>query len=139
MKKWMVLCLLLVSGMGMVVSSQTDRSGLKASMTRGKQVYDRYCLTCHQADGGGVPRMNPPIANTEYVLGSKQRLIGIVLNGLNVPLEINGEEYENPMASHAFLKDQQIADVLTYIRNSFGNKASAVTVAEVKSVRAKNK
>ncbi|MDD2793478.1 MAG: c-type cytochrome, partial [Sediminibacterium sp.] len=89
MKKWMVLCLLLVSGMGIVVSSQTNRSGLKASMTRGKQVYDRYCLTCHQADGGGVPRMNPPIANTEYVLGNKQRLIGIVLNGLNVPLEIN--------------------------------------------------
>lgn len=108
-------------------------------MGRGKLVYDRYCLTCHQADGGGVPRMNPPVSNTEYVLGNKQRLIGIVLNGLNIPLEINGEEYENPMASHAFLKDQQIADVLTYIRNSFGNKASAVTVAEVKSARAKNK
>lgn len=139
MKKWMMLCLILVSGMGMMVSSQAGNTQMKTTMARGKLVYDRYCLTCHQADGGGVPRMNPPITNTEYVLGNKQRLIGIVLNGLNVPLEINGEEYENPMASHAFLKDQQIADVLTYIRNSFGNKASAVTVAEVKSARAKNK
>lgn len=139
MKKWIVLCLILVSGMGMMVSSQAGNTQMKATMARGKLVYDRYCLTCHQADGGGVPRMNPPITNTEYVLGNKQRLIGIVLNGLNVPLEINGEEYENPMASHAFLKDQQIADVLTYIRNSFGNKASAVMVAEVKSARAKNK
>ncbi|MBH2003504.1 MAG: cytochrome c [Sphingobacteriia bacterium] len=139
MKKWMVLCLILVSAMGMMVSSQAGNTQMKTTMARGKLVYDRYCLTCHQADGGGVPRMNPPITNTEYVLGNKQRLIGIVLNGLNIPLEINGEEYENPMASHAFLKDGQIADVLTYIRNSFGNKASAVTVAEVKSARAKNK
>jgi mono/diheme cytochrome c family protein len=99
----------------------------------------RYCLTCHQADGGGVPRMNPPLTQTEYVNGNKQRLIGIVLNGMNIPLEINGDSYENPMASHAFLKDQQIADVLTYVRSSFGNKSTAITAEEVKAVRAKNK
>jgi len=64
-------------------------------------------------------------------------LIDIVLKGLSDPLEINGEEYNNPMAAHDFLTDQQIADVLTYIRNSFGNKAGVVTVAEVKKQRAK--
>jgi mono/diheme cytochrome c family protein len=58
---------------------------------------------------------------------------------MNIPLEINGDSYENPMASHAFLKDQQIADVLTYVRSSFGNKSTAITAEEVKAVRAKNK
>lgn len=135
MKKIFIICLLIV-GIGIILQSQT---GTTASKARGKEVYNRYCLSCHQADGGGVPRMNPPLIATEYVNGNKQRVIGIVLNGLNIPLEINGETYENPMASHAFLKDQQIADVLTYIRSSFGNKSTAITLSEVKAVRAKMK
>ena len=135
MKKIFVSSLLII-GIGVIIQSQTVTSASKA---RGKEVYNKYCLTCHQADGGGVPRMNPPLSGTDYVNGNKQRVIGIVLNGLNIPLEINGESYENPMASHAFLKDEQIADVLTYIRSSFGNKSTAVTVAEVKAVRAKKK
>lgn len=134
--KQIFICSLLIGGLAILLQSQT---GSTASKANGKDIYGRYCLTCHQADGGGVPRMNPPLIQTEYVNGNKQRLIGIVLNGMNVPLEINGESYENPMASHAFLKDQQIADVLTYIRSSFGNKSSAVTAAEVKAVRAKIK
>lgn len=134
--KQIFICSCLTIGLGVLLQSQP---GSSSSKTNGKSVYTTYCLTCHQADGGGVPRMNPPLIQTEYVTGNKQRLIGIVLNGMNVPLEINGESYENPMASHAFLKDQQIADVLTYIRSSFGNKSAAVTVAEVKSVRAKIK
>ena len=106
-------------------------------MLSGKKVYDMYCQACHQADGNGVPRLNPPLAGTVYVTGSKTRLIDIVLKGLTDPLEINGEEYNNPMAAHSFLTDQQIADVLTFIRNSFGNKAGAISVAEVKKQRAK--
>jgi len=127
---------ILVAGIAAILQSQSTSSSSKA---RGKEVYTKYCLTCHQADGGGVPRMNPPLTQTEYVNGNKQRLIGIVLNGMNIPLEINGDSYENPMASHAFLKDQQIADVLTYVRSSFGNKSTAITAEEVKAVRAKNK
>ena len=128
--------MILVAGIAAILQSQSTSSSSKA---RGKEVYTKYCLTCHQADGGGVPRMNPPLTQTEYVNGNKQRLIGIVLNGMNIPLEINGDSYENPMASHAFLKDQQIADVLTYVRSSFGNKSTAITAEEVKAVRAKNK
>ncbi len=134
--KQIFVCSIFIIGLSILLQSQT---GSSTSKSNGKEVYNRYCLSCHQADGGGVPRMNPPLTKTEYVNGNKQRLIGIVLNGMNAPLEINGESYENPMASHAFLKDQQIADVLTYIRSSFGNKSSAITVAEVKAVRAKNK
>lgn len=112
---------------------------LTISKQRGKKVYDLYCLACHQADGGGVPRMNPPLSKTTYVLGDKKVLIGIVLKGLDEPIEINGDTYTNIMAPHDFLKDQEIADVLTYVRNSFGNKASLVTAAEVKALRATKK
>lgn len=107
------------------------------SLKRGKLVYETVCLACHQADGGGVPRMNPPLIKTTYVLGDKSRLIKIVLNGLQGgELEVSGENYENPMpAQKDNLTDQQIADVLTYVRNQFGNKASAVTAAEVSGVR----
>lgn len=107
-----------------------------ATMGRGKVVYNLYCVSCHQPDGGGVPSMNAPIVKTSYVLGPKNRLIDVILKGMQ-DVEIDGETYSNVMPSHSFLTNQQIADVLTYVRNNFGNKASAVTVAEVAAVRNK--
>ncbi len=112
-------------------------AGAQASIERGRQTYSQVCAACHQKDGGGVPRLNPPLIKTEYVLGHKTRLISIILKGLNQPIEIDDEEYTNPMPPQSHLTDQQIADVLTFVRNNFGNKASAVTTAEVKAVRAK--
>ncbi|WP_317191584.1 c-type cytochrome [Hymenobacter negativus] len=109
-----------------------------AGVLKGKAIYTQYCLTCHQADGLGVEGMNPPLAKTDYVLGDKTRLITVLLNGLKGE-EINGEDYHGVMPSQAYLTDQQLADVLTYVRNSFGNKATAVTPAEVKAVRAAKK
>ena len=111
--------------------------GIKASLERGKKVYESTCLTCHQADGLGVQRMNPPLVKTKWVLGNKKALIKIVLNGLKGgEIEIDGDNFHNPMPPQAtLLSDQQIADVLTYVRNSFGNKASAVTPSEVKAAR----
>jgi mono/diheme cytochrome c family protein len=109
---------------------------LAASLTRGAVVYKNVCITCHQADGGGLPPINPPLIKTSYVLGDKAKLAHIVLAGLAEPIEIDGEDYKQHMPAQAYLTDQQIADVLTYVRNSFGNKASAVQVAEVKAVRA---
>ena len=77
-------------------------------------------------------------AGTEYVLGDKSRLIRIVLNGLQDPIEINGETFQNIMAPHAFLSDQQISDVLTFVRQSFGNNAETILPEEVASERNKN-
>jgi mono/diheme cytochrome c family protein len=113
-------------------------SGTAAAVSRGKIVYTQICLACHMADGNGVPTMNPPLVNTEYVLGDKTRLIKIVLNGFKEDVQINGQSFSNNMTPHTDLKDQQIADVLTYVRKSFGNKASRVTTLEVKKVRAVN-
>ncbi|MEP6846549.1 MAG: c-type cytochrome [Panacibacter sp.] len=106
------------------------------SKTRGKTVYETYCLTCHQDDGSGVPKLNPPLIKTTWVTGDKKKLIKWVLSGTTDKAEIDGKYYDNNMAPQDYLKDQEIADVLTYIRSSFGNKSTAVTAAEVKAVRA---
>jgi mono/diheme cytochrome c family protein len=124
------------TGMGGAAPSQ---STLQASMARGKQVYLQVCLACHMATGVGVEGMNPPLIKTKFVLGDKPTLVKIVLNGMKGNMDIDGDTYHGVMAAHSDLTDLQIADVLTYVRNSFGNKASAVTPAQVKAIRATNK
>ena len=113
----------------------------KASIVRGEKVYKTVCLACHQADGEGVRRMAPTLSKTKWILGNKQALSKIVLNGLKGgEVEVDGDTFDNPMPPQAtVLTDQQVADVLTYVRNSFGNKASAVTTAEVKAARGTTK
>jgi mono/diheme cytochrome c family protein len=116
--------------------SSLKQGGTKASIDRGKKVFETYCLPCHQADAKGVPGMNPPLVKTKWVLGDKKVLVNIILKGLDKEIDINGDTYNNVMPAQSSLTDQEIADVLTYVRNSFGNKASAVSMAEVKKQRA---
>ncbi|HXR84348.1 MAG TPA: cytochrome c [Hanamia sp.] len=146
LKKIIFLVLLLIPFALLISSTQKNTSKkiagnkLQQSKMAGEKVFKKYCVTCHMADGGGVPRLNPPLIQTSYVLGDKEELIKIILNGFDKNVEIEGETFTNKMPQlKTILKDQQIADVLTYIRSSFGNKASAVTAAEVKAVRSKNK
>jgi mono/diheme cytochrome c family protein len=142
-----VIVLLLIPGL---VKAQTKKpltkvvakpagSALKSSITRGQIVYAKFCLTCHQVDGSGVPNMNPPLIRTKWTLGPKTIMIQQVLKGSSGKVEIDGDTFSNTMPPLKTLTDQQIADVLTYVRNNFGNKASMVTVAEVKALRAKTK
>jgi mono/diheme cytochrome c family protein/glucose/arabinose dehydrogenase len=111
----------------------------------GAEVYSRdgHCSTCHQPDGKGLPQAGfPPIAESTWVTGSEERLIKITLNGLYGPIEVNGVKYPGlvPMTPFAgMLNDQEIAAVLTYVRNSFGNKATPITPDKVKQVRAATK
>ncbi len=105
-----------------------------ASYLAGEAVYVQNCLPCHMADGGGVQNLNAPLIKTDAVLGNKPQLINILLKGMK-GVEVGGEQYSNVMPPFDFLTDKEIADVLTYVRNSFGNKASTVTAAEVAAVR----
>lgn len=105
-------------------------------MVRGEVVYKKECLVCHQSDGSGVPMMFPPITDSEFINGEHEQLILLVLNGMKGPIEINGEQYNSimpPMKYH--LDDQEIADLLSYLRNSFGNSADTITAAEVAKMR----
>ena len=108
----------------------------QTSRQRGGALYKQYCLTCHQVDGSGVPRMNPPLIKTSYITGDKKKIIKWVLQGSIEKVPIDGQTYSNNMPAQNYLSDQQIADILTYIRSSFGNKSTAVVAADVKTVRA---
>ena len=101
----------------------------------GKAVYMKYCLACHQTDGSGVPGMYPTLQKTDWVEGDKARLISLMLNGQQGEITVNGQTFNGAMPAHQYLSDEQIADVLTFIRSNFGNNADAVTLAEVSQLR----
>jgi len=111
-------------------------------LAAGKAIYSRdgYCVTCHQADGKGLEAAGfPPIAGSNWMLGSDERIIKIVLKGMYGPIEVNGKKYPGQVPMTPFegmLKDDEVAAVITYVRNSFGNKAPAITADKVKAVRA---
>ncbi len=108
----------------------------------GKKIYhkDGLCATCHQGDGKGLPASGfPPLAESKWVTGAEELLIKISLKGLMGPMEVKGKQYSGlvPMTPHeGLLTDEEMAAVLTYVRNSFGNKSSVIQVDKVKTVRA---
>ena len=102
---------------------------IKASIERGKAVYEAQCMSCHMAEGEGLEGVFPPLAKTDY-LKDKNRLIKIVLLGARGPMKVNGVDYNGEKAGFS-LTDQEVSDVLNYIRNSWGNKGEPVRPAEV--------
>ena len=103
----------------------------------GEELYMTRCLSCHMTNGEGVPGVFPPLTESEYVTGDKGRLIRMILNGLSGEIVVNDVTYSGMMPPWGgFLNDEQVADVLTYIRESFGNDADAITTDEVARVRA---
>jgi mono/diheme cytochrome c family protein len=136
MRKWFVIPVFSF----IVFLASCGEKGISAErMKEGGKVYQTYCEGCHMNNGGGVPDMNAPLKGSSFVAGEKEKLIEIVLKGSAAFANDPNRPYKNLMASMANLSDQQLADVLTYIRNSFGNKAPAVESGEVAVVRGKIK
>ena len=104
---------------------------------RGKKVFSANCVTCHQASGTGVAGQYPPLAGSEFVTGGSRRPAMIVLKGLQGPLKVKGQQYGTAVMQpwDKTLTDQKIADVLTYIRSEWGNKASPVSTEQVAALR----
>ena len=111
----------------------------------GKKLFNAgACNTCHQPTGVGVPGAIPPLVDSEWVLGSEERLIRIVLHGLQGPIKVKGTEYNTPMPAFGRVagsgynwSDDKVAAVLTYIRQEWGNQAGPITTEKVAEVRAK--
>ena len=112
-------------------------ASLETRIASGKQVYETVCMACHQADGKGMPGAFPPLAGSDYLLGDPARAVGVVVNGLQGEVVVNGNKFNSVMPAMVQLSDQQIADALTYAMNSWGNSAGPVTVAQVAAERAK--
>ncbi|MEY2550669.1 MAG: hypothetical protein QOG12_813 [Verrucomicrobiota bacterium] len=104
---------------------------------RGKKVFSANCATCHQANGLGVTGQYPPLAGSEYVNGGTRRLGMIVLKGLQGPLTVKGAQYGTAVMQpwDKTLTDAKIADVLTYIRQEWGNKGGPVAAAQIGALR----
>lgn len=116
----------------------------KKSFLAGHEVYfrDAHCATCHQPDGKGLDPAYPPLHDSIFVHGDSERLIKITLYGLMGPMQLHGKKFDGKVPMTPFgglLKDKEVADVLTYVRNTYGNKATAITPEQVKAVRDKNK
>jgi nitrite reductase (NO-forming) len=108
---------------------------LQVNPAPGSALYTKYCMTCHQADGKGVRGMFPPLAGNAKITGPSSDLIKIVLYGLQGPITVNERDYNQPMPPQRYLNDTQIADILNYIRNSWGNKAQPITPGDVGKIR----
>jgi len=117
----------------------------KALYVKGAEIYNRegFCVTCHQPNGKGLEASGfPPLLGSHWAIGNEERLIKLTLKGLMGPIEVLGKEYPGQVPMTPFegmLKDDEVAAVLTYVRNSFGNKASAISPEKVKEVREKIK
>ncbi|MDN5215176.1 GDSL-type esterase/lipase family protein [Fulvivirgaceae bacterium BMA12] len=123
-------------------SHKTDLKGKALAMfEKGKSIYERdgFCETCHQPEGEGLQASGfPPLNGSRWVTGSEERLIKLTMNGLMGPITVKGKKYPGQVPMTPFgrlLNDEEIASVLTYVRNAFGNKAAPVSVEKVKEIR----
>lgn len=113
-----------------------EDAALLQRIKNGKKLYITHCgAACHQVDGKGLAGSFPPLVETKWVMGDKEVLIDIVLNGLQGEIEVKGVKYNQIMAALPYLKDQEVADILTYVRDRWGKGASPVTPEEVAKVR----
>ena len=128
-----------------LATSLTAAVADEAALERGKKLYDTpgLCTTCHQPTGAGVPGAFPPLANSEWVTGPKENLVKIVKHGLMGEIEVAGVKYNGVMTPSLNLgkplTNEEISDVLTYVRHQYGNGASAVTAEEVETLLAQGK
>ncbi|MBS1680590.1 MAG: cytochrome c [Bacteroidetes bacterium] len=134
MKKIFVLAVVL--GVVSSFSFQQKPFNLKESIQRGRDIYIAQCMTCHLEQGEGIEDVYPPLAKSDYLMSNKRRSIHQVLYGTSGEEKVKGKKYTGEMGAFD-LTDRETSDVLNYIRNSFGNKGSAVTPEEVKDVRSK--
>lgn len=127
--------------------NSSNAKKLEKEFPRGVAIYKSVCQTCHGSDGNGVTALAPPLNNSEWVVGDKNRLASIVLYGLTGPVSVSGKLYKAPeingdmpgIGQNKEFSDEDIAEVLSFIRSSWNNKAGKVLAEEVNNARNKNK
>ncbi|MFD0798558.1 c-type cytochrome [Maribacter chungangensis] len=102
---------------------------LKQRMERGKAVYNDFCISCHLPQGEGVPYTFPPLANSDYLMQNREKSIKAIKYGLQGEITVNGIKYNSSMAGLG-LEDEEVADVMNYISNSWGNTSDAIVTTE---------
>ncbi len=111
------------------------KTDLASQMAAGEKLYQTYCSACHQPNGQGLTGAFPPLANSDYLLADKNRAIRTVIGGLSGEITVNGKKYNAVMPNMSYLKDEEVANVVTYVMNSWGNQGFQVSSAEVAAAR----
>jgi nitrite reductase (NO-forming) len=125
--------------------STAVQASAQGKLTKAQQVdaggvlFKGTCSTCHQDNGQGLADVFPPLAKSDFLAGNPSRTIEVVLNGLSGPVTVNGKQYNSVMPPMSQLNDDEVANILTYVLNSWGNTGPAVTAEQVAQVRAKTK
>ena len=114
-----------------------DDLSLNSFVSKGEQMYNTYCRACHQGNGMGDGNRYPPLVNSEWVATDKNKMLNVLLKGLEGPIKVLGKEYNNVMPRFDYLNDQQLSEITNYVRKTFGNKKDSVTAADVLSARKK--
>jgi mono/diheme cytochrome c family protein len=129
----LILSFLFISSI--ILSASAQSSALKSSVTRGKEIYTDFCVSCHLPNGAGVRKVYPPLAKSDYLLKKRIESIKAIKFGLKGEIIVNGEKYNNVMAPLG-LSDDEVADVMNYITNSWGNTyEKMVTEEEVSKIK----
>ncbi len=110
-------------------------ASLEDRINNGESHFQNICAACHQADGSGLNGAFPPLAGSDYLAEDPMRAVKAILNGLSGPITVNGKQYNAVMPNLSYLKDQDVADVVTYVLNSFGNKGGEINAAQVSAAR----
>jgi cytochrome c551 len=138
-----LLFIALTAGCGVNEQKETDESfhvpenleyreklKFKQYAVQGRLLYKQHCANCHKNDGTGLGNLIPPLANSDYLLQNPQQVLCLIRWGMNGSITVNGKEYNQPMPANPQLKDIEIAEIATYIRNAWGNRGGFVSVQQ---------
>lgn len=119
-----------------VRAAVTNMASSENGSGRGEKLYAAHCAACHQANGQGLAGAFPPLAESDYLAGGTAVVIDVILNGLSGPITVNGKNYNSIMPNLRYLSDSDVADVVTFVMNAWGNPGGNASSAEVAAVRA---
>jgi nitrite reductase (NO-forming) len=132
----MAVAIVLVAGATALGASAAGGTPTKnAQMKAGKALYAANCAACHQADGAGVKGEVPPLAGSDFLAKGHEHAIAVVLHGLKGSLKVHGRNYDSAMPQLFHLTNEEVADVLTYVYNSWGNPGGQVHASDVAAQR----
>jgi nitrite reductase (NO-forming) len=116
-------------------SAESGKLTKEEQVNAGRVLFLGTCSTCHQMEGQGIPKVFPPLAKSDFLMADKKRSIEVLLNGLSGKVVVNGQEFASVMPPMSHMADDELANILTFVRNSWGNSGDAVSAAEVTQVR----
>ncbi len=128
--------ILFLAGICLLGFSSHQTFDLEASMQRGQEIYFGQCAMCHMAKGEGIPTVYPPLAKSDFLMKETEKSIIMILQGGSELITVNGVDYDGAMPNFN-LSDEQVSDVMNYIRNTWGNTGEAIKPEHIKAIRKK--